>query len=233
MNFSEMKGVFKTSIATVKSIENPYENYYVIELNTEPGITWKPGEHGIFTLPDKKVEGSKFRSFSIASIPSEGKLLLGTKTGNNVSSYKKALFSMKPGEKVKLRGPFGDFLIQDEVSPMVFFASGVGITRFRGLLKELEHNTNRPIEIVYSSNQYYLFNDEIQNIVDNNRQMKLYKTVSVEETQAKMDELAQKYNNKAYYYISGAPGVIKSVKKKLKEAGVKGNRMISDNFFGY
>lgn len=233
MKLSEIKGVFKTSLATVKSIKNPFEDYYVIELITEPGITWKAGEHGIFTLPGKEVEGKKFRGFSIASIPSEGKLLLGTRTGKTTSSYKKALLAMKVGEKVKVRGPFGGFVIQDETTPMVFFASGVGIAPFRSLLKELEYNTNRPIEIVYASHQYYLFGDEIEKIVDGNKQMRLYKTVSVEETQSKIKELANKYKNNAYYYVSGAPAVINSVKKNLKTQGVQRSRVISDIFFGY
>lgn len=233
MKLSEFTGVFKTSLATIISIKNISEDYYVIELKTAPGITWKTGEHGIFTLPGKKVEGQKYRGLSIASIPSEGKLILGTRTGKTTSSYKKALFSMKPGEQIKMRGPFGGFLLQDDKTPIVLFASGVGITPFRAFLKELENNTNRPIDIVYASYQFYLFGDEIEKIVAGNKKMTLYKTVSVEETQKKMDDLTKKYKNEAFYYISGAPAVINSVKANLKTAGITDKRMISDVFMGY
>lgn len=165
MNFSEIKGVLKTSMTTIDSIENTHADYYVIKLNVQPGTTWRTGEHGIFTLPGKNVEGKKFRGFSIASIPSEGKIALGTRTGKTTSSFKKELLSMKKGEEVKMRGPFGSFLLKDNVTPIILFTSGVGIAPFRAFFKELEKNTSRPIELVYASDKYYLFGDEIEKIV--------------------------------------------------------------------
>lgn len=133
-----------------------------------------PGEHSIFTLPNKKVEGRKYRLFSITSIPEEDFILLGTRTGKEISSFKQALLTMSPNEKITLRGPFGWFKIQNETSPIVMFASDVGITPIRALLKQLEFNINRPIEVVYSSSGYYLFGDEVENIARNNPMIQLY-----------------------------------------------------------
>ena len=109
--------------------------HYTVKLKNDTGLTWVPGEHGIFTLPSKKIEGRKYRLFSIASIPEEGFILLGTRTGKEISSFKQALLTMKPNEKVALRGPFGWLKIQDETSPIVMFANGVGIALIRALLK--------------------------------------------------------------------------------------------------
>lgn len=235
MKLSYLKGFRHSSLATIRNIQNPSADYFTLELDTAPGFTWKPGQHGVVFLPgrDKALKGRKFRGFSFASIMSEGKLLLGTRTGKSISDYKQILLSLKPGDQVQLRGPMGDFVIKDAVSPVVFFASGVGITPFRALLKSLEHDTKRPIEMVYASSQYYLFGDDIQAIVDQNDQMHLYKTAHVEDTNAKLSELAERYQNNAYYYISGAPSVIKSVTKNLKQKGIKGKRIISDEFLGY
>ena len=55
-------------------------------------------------------------------------ILIGTKTGKETSSFKRALLTMKPNEKIALRGPFGWLKIQDENLPIAMFASGVGIT---------------------------------------------------------------------------------------------------------
>lgn len=227
------KGITKKTTAKIDSIENPFEDYFVIKLRTEPGVTWKPGEHAIFKLPGKAIEGSDYRIFSVASIPEEGYLLLGTRTGKEPSSYKKQLITMTKGESVAMVGPFGWFLVKDNASPIVLFASGVGITPIRGLLKQLENDTSRAIEIVYAATNYYLFNEEIERITNNNAAMTLHKTRNPEETQKKLAELAKKYDNTAYYYVSGAPTVLQSTIDLLKSKGVKKKRIISDTFEGY
>lgn len=112
------------------------------------------------------------------------------------------------------------------------FASGVGITPIRALLKQVEFNTNRPIEVVYSSSGYYLFGDEIENIAMNNPMIHVYKMASREETAVKLDELVNCYGNAAYYYNSGSPTVLRSVKKRYRETGIKKNRIISDLLLG-
>lgn len=232
MKFEDMKGVIKKGEFSVESIENLSGDYYTVKLKNDADITWVPGEHGIFTLPGKKIEGRKFRLFSVASIPEEGFILIGTRTGKEISSFKKAFLTMVPNEKVALRGPFGWFKIQDETSPIVIFAGGVGITPIRALLKQMEFNTDRPIEVVYSSSGYHLFGNEIENMVMNNPMFQLYKMASREETAVKLDELVDHYGNAAYYYNSGSPAVLRSVKKRYRKKGIKKNRIISDLLIG-
>lgn len=214
MGFDDIKGVVKQDELPIESIENPYGDYYIVKIRNDVGLTWVPGEHGIYTLPHKSIEGRKYRLFSVASIPEEGFLLIGTRTGKETSSFKKALLNMRPGEKITIRGPFGWMKVKDETSPFVMFASGVGITPFRALLKQLELDTCRPIEVVYSSSKYYLFGEEIESIAQNNPMIHLHKMTSREEMTAKLDELALKYGDTAYYFNSGSPAVLKFVKKR-------------------
>lgn len=226
-----LKGALKKTEAEIESIENPFGDYYVIKLKPQAELTWKPGEHGIFKLVDKNIKGKDYRIFSVASTPEEGSILLGTRISSEPSSYKKELISMKQGEKIKVTGPFGWFLVKDDVSPMVLFASGVGITPIRGLLKQLENDQSRPIEIVYVSNEYYLFEEEIEEIRSKNPKIKLYKVKTPRGAQERLVKLAKKYKNNAYYYISGAPAVLQSISKLLKKSGIK--KVIHDEFDGY
>lgn len=232
MDFKDVKGMVKQRELPIESIENPYGDYYIVKIKNDAGLTWVPGEHGIYTLPNKSIEGRKYRLFSVASIPEEGFLLIGTRTGKDISSFKKNLVNMQPGEKITIRGPFGWMKVKDETSPIVMFASGVGITPFRALLKQLEFDTKRPIEVVYSSSGYYLFGEEIENITQNNSMIHLHKMTSREETTAKLDELAAEYGDAAYYFNSGSPSVLKSVKKRYREKGISKKRIVSDTFFG-
>lgn len=233
MKLSDFKGLFNRATLTIESVRNPFGDYYEIKMKAEPGLTWNPGEHGIFKLPGRKIEGKKWRAFSVASDPGEGVMTIGTRTGKEISSYKKELISLKKGDKVAVTGPFGWFKIQDSVSPIVMVAGGVGITPIRALLKYLEKDVTRPVELVYSSSDHYLFMDEIEAIAASNKQITLYKTSSKEETARRVTELASKYKMHAYYYISGSQPFIGAIKKYITGKGVKGKRIINDPFFGY
>lgn len=232
MKLSDFKGLFKKSTLTVESIENTYGDYYLIKLKPKPGTVWLPGEHGIFKLPGVRIEGKKWRAFSVASIPEEGVITIATRTGKEISNFKKSLISMKKGDSVAITGPFGWFKVQDSSSPIVMAAGGVGITPMRSLLKQLEKEKTRPIDLVYASSDYYLFEKEIQAIVARNEQITLHKTLSSTETKSALDALITQYKGDAYYYISGSQKFIAGIKKQIKDQGVKGKRIINDPFLG-
>lgn len=116
MKLLDFKGLFKKSVATVVSVENPYGDYCVIKMKPEPTLKWQAGEHGIFKLPNNNVQGKKWRAFSVASIPEEGLFKIATRTGEKISRFKRELIAMKKGDAVKITGLFGWFMIQDETS---------------------------------------------------------------------------------------------------------------------
>jgi ferredoxin-NADP reductase len=232
MKLSDFKGLFKKSIATIETIDNPFDDYYIVRLKPAPSIHWTPGEHAIFKLVEKKVEGKKWRAFSIASITEEGHILLGMRTGQEISSFKKNLLNSKKGTKVKVTGPFGWFKVQDTTSPIVMVAGGVGITPIRALLKQLESDTSRPISVVYAGKQY-LFGDKLETIAEGNPQINLIKTSDSSNTTEEVKQLARKHGSKAWYFVSGSQGFIKSMKTTIIGEGVKPKRCINDPFLGY
>ncbi|MCH4889207.1 FAD-dependent oxidoreductase [Acidaminobacter sp. JC074] len=232
MKITDFKGIFKKTYAYIESVDNPFGDYYVIKLKAQ-GLSWTSGEHAIFSLPDHKVTGKKWRAFSIASSNHEGVITLGMRTGEKISSFKDTLIHMKKGERVQVRGPFGWFKVMDNKAPMVMIASGVGITPIRAIMKSLENDESRPLHTVYSSRKDYLFSGELEEIVAKNQSMELIKTTSRDATSDEYKRLAKLYGNEAYYYISGSMQVIKSIKDALTKEGVKKNRIINDPFFGY
>ncbi len=233
MKLSNFKGLKNKSKATVISVENVSADYWVVKLKPENGVVWQAGEHGVFTLHDKDVSGKKWRAFSVASIPEEGFMMIGTRTGKVVSSFKKNLASLKKGDIVNVRGPFGWFLLQDEDSPVVLVAGGVGITPVRALIKEMEKAKTRDTNLVYSSNDHHLFKEDIEKAAASNEKLKINLTRTADETQLALKEIVKEKGNKAFYYISGNTKMIKSIKKFLKAHNIKGNRIINDPFFGY
>jgi ferredoxin-NADP reductase len=232
MRLSDFKGLFKTAVLEVMEIDNPHTDYYTVKMSYPERMTWAAGEHGIFTIPTAKIKGSKWRAFSVASSPEEGFLLIGMRTGDKVSSFKDVLLHLKKGDKIKIRGPFGWFKLQKQEKPLVLIAGGVGITPIRALLANIK-DKDITAQVIYSSNNYYLFDNEIENIVNSNENISLHKTSNREETTEKINNSVIEYNNDAYYYVSGSVSFITSIKRNLKNSGIKSKNIISDPFIGY
>lgn len=233
MKLSNLKGLFNRSALTKISEENTFGDYWQIKLKPGPDTSWSPGDFGIFTLPGRKIKGRSWRIFSVASTPQEDVILIGTRTGKEISLFKKELTTMEPGGKVNVIGPAGWFNVQDKTSPMVLVAGGIGITPIRSIIKQLENDTTRPVGVVFQSKDYYLFGDELLAVAAANPAITVFLSKSREETKEKLHDLTEKHGNKAYYYISGPHPFVKATKKYIKLEGIKRRRILTDPFLGY
>ena len=66
-----------------------------------------------------------------------------------VSSW---LFSLRPGDEIKLSGPFGDFHVKPTDREMVYIGGGVGMAPLRAMIhQELGHGTTRQIRYFYGA----------------------------------------------------------------------------------
>ncbi|HKM06859.1 MAG TPA: FAD-dependent oxidoreductase [Sphaerochaeta sp.] len=227
------KGLFKTHSMKVLSLEKVSGDYVLVRMQAAYPLKWEAGQHGAFTLPGEKFKGKSYRAFSIASPPSEETMLIGTKLGKPVSAFKQALMGMQEGEIIRLRGPFGWFVVQDDTSPIVLIATGIGITVMRSLLYALKDETSRPIHLIHSAKGLPLFSDEFKQLSDKNKQIKLTFVSEREEFKQALTAVAFSFGSSAYYYVSGTFEAIRSTRSFLKSLKVKGKRIIYDPFFGY
>src|SRR5665213_3603799 len=96
---------------------------------------FKAGQYLDMTLldpPETDSEGS-VRSFSIASGPHEETLMVATRMRD--TAFKRVLRTMPLGTAVKIEGPSGDLILQnDSARAAVFLAGGIGITPFRSIV---------------------------------------------------------------------------------------------------
>lgn len=233
MKLSNFTGLFKKNTLTIESIENPFDDYHVITLKKPDNLTWEAGEHGMFTLPGRKVSGQPFRVFSVSSIPEEGKVLIATHANDPVSNFKKQLFSLKKGDQLTIRGPFGWFKVQDTTSPIVMIATGIGITPVRAIIKSVENEETRPIHLVHSSPSKHLYRNTFEEVSKKNKDFHPVFTTSKEQTIETYTALAKTHGNEAYYYLSGKISIIRATKKELKKLGIKGSRIVNDPYIGY
>lgn len=128
------------------------------------------GEWDMFELWDLKMHNPEptYRAYSMANIPAEGNIVMlniriatppfvkearkwADVNPGICSSY---LFSLKPGDKVTVSGPFGDFHINDSKSEMLYIGGGAGMAPLRSHLLHLFktlRTTDRKISYWYGA----------------------------------------------------------------------------------
>jgi len=231
MKLRDFSGFRKKTIIRLNRIDNPFNRVYVFTFDKPDGMEWRPGEHGIFRISD--VQGKKWRAFSIASTPDEGIIRIATRIESNSSPFKARLRDMQRGDSISMRGPFGWFTIQDQWTPIVGIAGGIGITPFRALLASLEEEETRDIHLIYASKDQHLFQKDFEEICEKNPKISVSFVHDREALTTDLMVHAKKYENRAFYYMSGSMKVNQLNRQALKEMGIPTNRMIHDPFLGY
>ena len=89
-------------------------------------------------------------------------------------------------------------------------ATGVGITPMRSLLYALKDETSRPIHLIHSAKDFYLFGDELKQLEQKNPEIKLTFVSDREEFKEALTAVAFTYGASAYYYVSGSFEAIQS-----------------------
>lgn len=117
---------------------------------------------GLWELVMKNDESIE-RAYSMASYPAEGKdIMLNVRIATppwdrkrnawmNVnpgiaSSY---IFNQKPGDKVVVSGPYGEFFIKDTGAEMLYIGGGAGMAPMRSHLYELFRTINTDRKVTY------------------------------------------------------------------------------------
>ncbi len=104
---------------------------------------------------DLKMENPEpiFRAYSMANHPAEGNIIMlnirlatppfdraaGQFTDVNPGICSSYVFALKPGDKVTMAGPFGDFHIKPTKKEMVYIGGGAGMAPLRSHLFHLFH----------------------------------------------------------------------------------------------
>ena len=232
MKLRDFKGFFTRAEITLAEQKRAAGDQYIFDFTFDPSLSWRPGEHAIMSLRRKGVRGKYFRAFSVASIPEEGVMKIGTKIPSKPSAFKRSLAAMQVGDTVSIRGPFGWFTLQDQSSPILCIAGGIGITPFRALFKQLAKHNSRRVRLIHSGSQH-LFKGDITGIASADPNISVEYVNDRDEAEEAVTEYILEFGSHGYFYIAGDPGMIRAKKKLLKSLGVRGKQIINDPFFGY
>lgn len=139
-----------SSVARVQRTEAEALNITSVYFSTSDGSLpsrFPAGSFGMF-----RVVGSKlpFKPYSISTAPTDPELGI---TIDKVGSHSAELATVRPGEEVAMRGPFGHFTLPKKLrSSILLIAGGIGITPLRSLVRQLAHDRyDRPVALLHSA----------------------------------------------------------------------------------
>lgn len=116
-------------------------------LAVPPEFAFTPGMFIMISFEDApKIS----RAYSISSSPFEkGAIEI---TLNQVGDFTARLFSLKPGQSLTLKGPYGRWLYSDDVKQAALISGGTGITPFRSMARYvLQKGLANKLAIFYST----------------------------------------------------------------------------------
>ena len=202
---------------------------------------YKPGQYVILELDAGDFEGNT-RPLSIASSPTEGFLLLSTKIRG--TPFKQKLIALKPGDKVKVKGPMGMFTLKEDAKEIVFLGGGIGITPFRDMIKyAADRKLAIKLTLLYSNKTAadIVYKDEWEAFQKQNPSLKVVHTITDDPSwqgrkgrisEAMIKEFCSDVNT-AIFYICGPPGMVEGLSNLLMTMQVPRQNVKIEKFAGY
>lgn len=219
-----------------------------------------------FGLWDLKVKNTTetYRAYSMANHPAEGNIIklnvrIATPPWDNVkkqfmkvppglcSSY---IFTRKPGDKVMISGPYGEFHIKDTANEMVYIGGGAGMAPLRSHIFHLFHTLKSDRKVSYwygaRSKREVFYEDEFRKIEEEFPNFKFNLALSEplpEDNWSGYTGFIHKILLDNYlgshdepedieYYLCGPPMMNSAVLKMLYDLGVPDENIAFDDFGG-
>ncbi len=201
-------------------------------------ITWKAGQYFRYKIENPEPDDRKVtRYFTNAAAPFENKLQITTRfAAEKSSTFKLDLQKLEVGQEIQASGPFGDFTLEDpEGKKICFIAGGIGVTPFRSILLQLDHD-QKPFDItlLYANrNDEIIFKEEFDQLAAKNSGLKINYVINPNkiedaEIQAAVSDFAA-----TVFYISGPEPMVKGIAETLVKLGAVEEHIKTDYFPGY
>ncbi len=220
---------------------------------------------GMFDLQMKNPEPT-FRAYSMANHPAEGNIVMlniriATPPFDRVSNgFKKVnpgvcssyIFNLKPGDKVTVSGPYGEFFLKDNDSEMMFVGGGAGMAPMRSHLFHLFHTlkeSKKKITFWYGARSWkeVFYYDQFRDIEKNFPNFEFH--LALDRPDPAADELGITYKTgfvhqviydnylsqheepeEIDFYMCGPPMMNDAVQKMLYNLGVPSENVLFDDF---
>jgi Na+-transporting NADH:ubiquinone oxidoreductase subunit F len=211
-----------------------------------------------FKLWDLKVKSTEpcFRAYSMGNYPAEGQIvMLNVRIATPpphmdvppgiASSY---IFALKPGDKVVLSGPFGEFFAKDTDREMVYIGGGAGMAPLRSHVMDLfrTKKTQRKVSYWYGarSMREIFYQEEFEKLAKEHKNFSFHVALSEPLPEDKWEGPTGFIHSVVFenylknhpdpdeieFYLCGPPPMIAAVNKMLYDLGVEKEMIAYDEF---
>ncbi|HRC93822.1 MAG TPA: NADH:ubiquinone reductase (Na(+)-transporting) subunit F [Tenuifilaceae bacterium] len=240
-----------------------------IEVDFSKDIFVEPEFHddwdktNMWSLKMKNTEET-FRAYSMANHPAENNIIMlnvriatppwdrerNTFLKVNPGVCSSYIFSRRPGDKVTISGPYGDFFIKDTQNEIMFIGGGAGMAPMRSHIFHLFNTlkTNRKVTFWYGarSRREIFYEEHFRKIAQEFPNFNF--TIALSEPkpedswdgpvgfihQVIFEQYLSRHNapEDIEYYLCGPPAMIAAVQKMLYNLGVPDEMIAFDDFGG-
>jgi ferredoxin-NADP reductase len=160
---------YDAEVITIKDL-SPNTKQFTLSIKDIVAFCFTPGQFITLDLPVSEKRLDRWKSYSIASAPSEDNIIeLCIVRSENGLGTKYLFEEIGVGSVLKFKGPDGSFIIPKDLDKeIIMLCTGTGIAPFRSMLKHIEH-LNLPFNKIhlifgtrYSNGTLYL--DEWQQL---------------------------------------------------------------------
>jgi glycine betaine catabolism B len=223
-------------VELIKKIKETGDSFSFI-FKPEKEISWEAGQFIFYKIPHQNPDKRGVeRHFTISSAPNEKDIMLTSKFDfKKGSSFKKALYNLRPGSSVEVFDVRGNFSIKNPDKKFVFIAGGIGITPYRSMLLDLVDKGFSPdVTLLYGNkDRDIIFKDILDSLESENDWLDINyiiepQFINEEVIRGNVSEIHDRI-----YYISGPPRMVKIVKNILLEMNITEKNILADYFIGY
>ena len=226
----------RSQTLSIKSIENPSGDLYLIHITKPSQQIWKAGAYAKFTLPDTSSTASKYeakgeqtsRWLTIASTPDEDEILI--LTHNSGSNFKNTFTHLPAGSEIEMSWLDSSLTVKDTSKLLVCFASDVGISALRPLIKEWAGKC--PIILNHFDKGVTIFDNEMKELAQKTPNFTYKTSDELSQSQEFLKRAIDEYGNQANYLITGQPDDVNEMKNFLKENGIDSKNIQVSSFRG-
>jgi ferredoxin-NADP reductase len=219
--------------ATLIKIHQESPSIRTFYFSPDNKIDYLPGQFIEMFLPHHTPDDrGKRRYFTLSSSPTNKLLSITTRyAGDEQSStFKHALFSLKPGETISISEPMGDFVLpKDKSRPLLFFAGGIGLTPFHAMVSYL-HAKAEKREITFL---YAVRNKSDAIFLDTFSSYGINPIIVTAKIDAADIFNQTKPSMATLIYISGPEPMIEMLENELLAKGIQKSHLVLDFFPGY